>query len=246
MVEKQRSGKNHSKITRPLSIVLFSVGILLGMALAGSAAWADFEAEYYGFQRMADRSLRGLRCPVLMTRSETGTVTLTLKNPTDKPLEFMARAALSNPGPAKVERQTLTVGPGEKGQLHWTVTSDNIDLGFFIFVQMSTYPVDTIPFRAMACGIVVLPLPGATGTQVFALTLIASLLCMAVGLGLWEAANRPSLGRWPAATWAMRFLAVIVLAAMLTSFLGWWGVAGVCLVIAVLMIVVSVSVVLSQ
>jgi hypothetical protein len=240
MTEKSR------KIMRFLSILFFSGGVLLGMALAGSAAWADLEAKFYGFEKMGDRPLSGLSCPVMMTKSETETITVTLTDPTDKPLQLMARADISNPIQIRTERKTLSLAPGEKNQLSWAVTSDDIDLKFFIFAKVSTYPTAAFPFRESTCGIVVVNLPGLTGNQVFAFTLAASLLCIAVGLVLWEVSNRPLQGQRLHITYAMRFLTVVILAQMLCSFRGWWMLGGILLVVAVLMIVVTISLVLSQ
>jgi hypothetical protein len=246
MTEKKGSRTRTRQIIRFLSILLFSAGILLGLALAGSAAWADLEAKFYGFEKMGDQALSGLRCPVVMTASETGTVSVTLTDPTDKPLQLMARADISNPIQIRTERKTLSLAPGEKNQLSWAVTSDDVDLDFFIFVKVSTYPTAASPFRESTCGIVVVNLPSLTGNQVFAVTLAASLLSIAIGLVLWEVSSRPLQGRTLHITYAMRFLTVVILAQMLVSFRGWWVLGGIFLVVAVLVIVVTVSLVLSQ
>jgi hypothetical protein len=246
MTEKKGSHTKTRRIIRSLSILLFSAGVLLGVALAGSAAWADLEAKFYGFEKMGDKPLGGLRCPVVMTTSETRTISVTLTDPTDKPLQLMARADISNRIQIRTERKTLSLAPGEKNQLSWLVSSADIDLGFFIFAKVSTYPVAAFPFRESTCGIVVVNLPSLTGNQVFTFTLVASLLSIAIGLLLWEVSNRPLQGRTLHITYAMRFLTAVILAQMLISFSGWWVLGGILLVVAVLLIVVTVSLVLSQ
>lgn len=226
-----------AKIKRSAGMMLFSLGILLGMALAGGAAWADFEAVFYGFHKLADKPLPGLRCPVLMTFSETGTVAATFANPADRPIQLMVRTDVSGRARMRSERTTLALAPGETKQAHWIVTSDDIDLGFFIFVQVSSYPAYPLPFRGSTCGILVLNLPLLTGGQIFAFTLVTSLLGIVVGLSLWQASHRPLVGRSVTVMLAMRFLAMVVLLGMFAAFRGEWLFSGLLLVIAVLMVV---------
>jgi hypothetical protein len=224
------------RLSRSLGAVFYLIGILLALVLAGGAAWADFEAEYYGFDRMANKALRTLRCPVLMAASETGHISATFSNSTERSIQLMVRADFSNPGPPRSVRTTLPLAPGERKQLEWAVTSDNVDLGWFIFARVYTYPAYPYPFRQGTCGIIVINLAGLTGSQVFALMITASLLGILVGLGLWERSKGPSGGRRLGTTSAMRFLAVIVLLALLTSLMGWWGIAGLFVVVALLLL----------
>jgi len=78
-----------------LGILLFAVGVLLGLALAVGATWADTEAAFYGFHSYADRSLTGVACPVLVTGTEQGQVVGTFRNPSDRPLQLQVLAELS-------------------------------------------------------------------------------------------------------------------------------------------------------
>lgn len=228
--------RKRNRVMRAVGLVLFSVGILPGMALAGGAAWADFEARYYGFAQMADQPLRGVECPILMTTHETGTVSATFKNPSQKPMQLLVRADISNPGPVIVERGRLSLAPGERKTYRWTVNSADIDLGFFIFVKVANYPAYPLRFRETMCGILVLNLPHLTGNQVLNLALAVSLLSILLGLALWEAAHRPLEGRPRQTLFAMAFLAVTVLAGMLASFVGAWALGGVLVLLAVLLI----------
>jgi len=130
----------------------------------------------------------------------------------------------------------LPLQPGEKGQLSWAVTSDNVDLGRFAFVHVVAFPAYPLKFREMTCGILVLGPGPLTGGQVVNIVLVASVLCLAGGLALWSASRGPVQGRRATTAGAMRFLALVVLGAMLASLLGAWAVGIALVAIALLMI----------
>jgi hypothetical protein len=229
--------KSRKKTARSVGVLVFSIGTLLGLALAGAATWGDLEAAFYGFQKMGDKPLRTLKCPVIMTSSETGEISATFKNPQDRPVQLMLRTDLSGPT-LTTERTRLALAPGERKQADWTVTRDNIDLRYFIFAQVSSYPVYPFPFRQATCGIMVMNLPGLSGNQIVTWTLVASMLDLLVGLGLWQAGNPSLPGRRQQTTYAMRILAVIVLAAIFIAFRGWWLAGLLLFLLAIIMIVV--------
>jgi hypothetical protein len=235
-----------TQVYRGLGFALLWFGILLAMALASVGTLADLEAAFYGFPWWAEESLPGFRCPILMTRSETGTISVTLKNPTDRTIPFLAHADISTTGPTREVRTKVEVAPGEKKRVDWTVTSADVDLGFFIFANGWTNPAYPYPYRQSMCGILVLDVPGLTGQQIFALTLLVSLSSMVGGMCLWIAGNRPLKGRRRSAAAGMALLALVVLVALLASILGAWMAGIVLLALAVLMITVLLFYILTD
>jgi hypothetical protein len=234
------------KLSRALGFTLLWLGILLAMSVALAGTMADLEASFYGFPLWAEAPLPGFRCPVLMTKWETGTVSLTLKNSTDKPIPFTARAEISTEGPTRQVRTQVEVAPGGKERVEWSVTSADIDLGFFVFVNAMTNPAYPYPYRQSMCGILVLDVPGLTGNQIFALTLLIGMLSMVGGMRLWVVGSRPLEGRRRSATAAMTFLAVVVLAALVVSILGAWMAGVILLALAVLTILSTLFLVLAD
>jgi len=212
---------SRKRTLRILGLLLFAIGILLGMALAGVMAWADLEAQFYGFENLTQKRLGSLRCPPILTTAETGEIAATVANPVEKTLQLMVHAAVSGPGPLREEKALVSLAPLEKRQLTWTVTSDDVDLGFFIFAKVYTYPAYQSPMREAACGILMLRLPLLSGTQVLLLTLAISLLCIVAGLWLWRA-DKPLVKYADALTTAMLFLSGTVLLAIVVSSQGWW------------------------
>jgi len=228
--------KTRKRIMRLVGILLFWVGVLLGMALAAGAVWADIEATFYGFSKMGDEPLN-LKCPIFVTAAEPGQFASTFKNPTQKPMQIMARTDVSGSGGIRTARTTVTLAPGEKTQLRWPVTSEDVDLGFFILAKVSSFPAYPFPFRESMCGMLFIRTTALSGNQIFVISVVASLLCMGVGLVLWQVSNRPLKGRLVSATWAMRVLAAIVVIGMFVAFQGWWAVGIIAIVLMVLMIV---------
>ena len=228
--------KSQKKTMRFLGILFFWIGILLGMALAGGAVWADIEATFYGFEEMGDKSL-SLRCPTFVTDAEPGQFASTFKNPNDKQMELMVRTDVSGHGGIRTERTTVTLPPRGKEKVRWSVTSEDVDLGFFVFARVSSFPAYPLPFRESTCGMLFIRTTALTGSQIFVLSVVTSLLSMAAGLALWQVSHQPLQGRTQSATWAMRILAAIVVVGMFVGFQGWWAIGIITIVLMVLMIV---------
>lgn len=209
-------------IIRILGICLFVVGVTLGMLLFGSAVWADLESSFYGFEEMGGGRLPGLDCPILMTTSDIQSVGATFKNPNDIPIDFMVRADFSNKGLFRIEREMLSLDANKSKKVEWQVSSEDIDMDYFIFAQVSNYPAQELPFRQSTCGIVVINLPQLSGKLVFSVTLIIILVGIVGGLAIWEASSRPTTGKIQDTTRAMKTLGILVLLGMLVSFMGSW------------------------
>jgi len=228
--------KIRKKIMRLLGILLFWVGVLLGVALAAGAVWADIEATFYGFTKMGDKPLN-LKCPVFVTAAEPGQFASTFKNPNDKQMELMVRTDVSGYGGIRTARTTITLAPGEKEKVRWPVTSEDVDLGFFILAQVSSYPAYPLPFRESMCGMLFIKTTALTGNQIFVLLVVVSLLSMAAGLVLWQVSHQQLKGQVSSATWAMRILVAIVVIGMFVAFQGWWALGVIAIALMLLMIV---------
>jgi hypothetical protein len=230
------------KLLRTLGIIFFSIGILVGMAMFILMNWANYEAYFYfGYTAPADKTLATLRCPLLMTTSETGTVTISITNSTDRDLSPLIRTEISSFGAARSERTNYPLAAGETRRLSWTVTSGDIVFGHLIMARVFVYNTFTLPSRASTCGTMVINLPGLTGFQLFVIVLAFSLACMAAGWSLWLTGSRPLLADGLIATWAMSIFTAVVLLGILAGCIGWWGVGLICCVASVLLIITVVG-----
>jgi hypothetical protein len=225
-VDRTEDTVNRGRALRVLGLLLFAFGILLGMALSGAAIWSDLEAEMFdaSLTGLGGAQFRGLSCPVLITAAGPGTVTANVKNPLDRPVELKFRVHFTQGFVTLIREEEVLVplDPGERARLQWTVNSEDAAWGRFILVKIYSFPRSTLRAELGSCGILVLDIDFLSGNQALALTLAASLLGMAGGLGLCV------LGRHPADTVAREVarallaLALAVVVTVVVSLLGSW------------------------
>lgn len=222
-----------------LPIMLFAVGVVIGLALAILATWPDFEASSYEFARNTNTPLNGLRCPILLNRNEMGTVSLTVSNTTDKLLTPSVKTQISTRGEPNSFLESFRLAAGQAKKLEWSIGPENIDLSYFIFVKTLVYASYPIPNREATCGTFIMDLP--LGGTAF-LILMATLSLTGMGSGLYilnrinQRSERTELNLRP-----MYFLAVLILLALIVSFMGWWIQSIVVIVIAILTAVVLLN-----
>jgi hypothetical protein len=214
------------------AMILFVLGALSGLFLMSIATWGDYESTSYGFAQRANGRLRGLNCPILLTRNETGMILLRLSNRTDRVLHPSVRTELSAEFEPQVFNEFVELSPGETRELEWTVGSENIDLGNFILASVQAYAYYPNPNLQTTCGILVVDLPGR-GLNIVVILGVSSLIGM--GLGLYsmkkgQFRNESMSNRWN----ALRVLAVVIAGGIVLSFVGSWLPSVVLLVVALL------------
>lgn len=221
------------KFLRILSIILFLIGILVGLAFEVIAVFSDVESTLY-FPSPYDRRLNSLHCPVLVAQGETGKISASFTNSLNKVISPTLRAEISTKlMPETVDTQ-VSINPGETKRVEWDVTEENIDLGYFIFARVYTPLVYPIPARVATCGILVVSLAGLTGGQLTAILVTLSVVGILGGLILWPLSTLQT-ERISGLTNGMRFLGVIVVLGIVASLLGWWwGISGILLAIGFL------------
>lgn len=212
------------RLTPPLAILVFSLGLLLGMALFGGLIWSDFETLFFDPAWRYDTPLRSLRCPVMITTGETGLVSVRVSNPLDRPTERYLRVNMTAGSILRVKEFTevVVLDPGESARVRWAVTPDDAVYGRFIMVNAVLRARYGLPTRQSSCGIIVVDVPYLTGHQVFGLALGVSLLTMAAGYVLWMKADPPLSARRLRAARAMMALAGGVVAGIVLGLLGLW------------------------
>jgi len=217
------------KLFRTLGIILFCAGVLAGMVMFILMNWAYFEASFYfGYSAPADKTLTNLRCPLVMTTSDTGEVTMSVTNTTKMDLSIQVQTELSYYGATTLVNTAYPVSAGETRSLSWPVTSDNLVFGHLVMAHVYQFSAYTLPSRTNTCGTVMVALPGVTGMEVFISMLVFSLGGLAAGWGLWLAGNRPLQREGIIATRAMTFFTIIVVLGLLGGILGWWVLGLIC------------------
>ncbi len=134
--------KKHSKTTDIISLIVFSIGAMIGIAFNGLAAWADFEASLFDSALRGDDQLSGLRCPVFIGSNETGRLSAEIKNPLDRTIAPKIRAHVSDGFVSLLREidQQPSLAPGATQTLEWTVTPADAVWGRFILFRAYQYP----------------------------------------------------------------------------------------------------------
>ena len=215
-----------------LAFFTYAVGVLIGLTLIGIATWGDYESTSYGFARRSSEQLRGVSCPILLTRHETGTISLKVSNPTDRLMHPSVRTEISPEDELYIVTESVTLAPGESKRLEWAVGPENIDLGNFILASVQVYGTYPIPSRESTCGIFIVDLPGRGRDILIALSLFGMI---ALGGGLYLMNKSGFRTDRPAIPWnGILFLAVVIVCGCILSFTGAWLIAVVFLVVALL------------
>ena len=150
---------------------LFSIGIIMGFILSSVIVWGDLEASLFTSGMRADKSLSTLKCPIVITASETGKITAVLNNPTEKTMERFMVANISE-GYATLVREiktNLPIPPEEKQKVEWKIYPE--DAAFderVILFRVYINPKYPHPSLGANCGVVRVNIEGVTGNQIVA------------------------------------------------------------------------------
>jgi len=213
-----------TKATRYLGLALFLFGALIALACAGIIAWGDMEATLFDSAIVPEKTLNTLKCPVMMTKVETATVSAAFANPVDRPLYFSVRAHFSQGYVTWIreERTSFSLEPGERQRLEWAVSSEDAAFKNIVLVRVHAQTNGPLPYRSGACGIVVIPLSFLTGGLVFGILAAVSLVSMGGGIALWVFSQDPWGRQGVAVTRAMGTVAGILVIAVIVGLLGMW------------------------
>lgn len=235
---------NHKKIFKVAGGLLLTIGIILGFILSSLMVWGDLEASLFTSGLRADKSLSTLKCPVVITTSETGTISATLKNPTEKTLERYLIANVSE-GYASLVREirtNLPIPPEEKQKVEWKIYPE--DAAFnerVILFRVYINPRHPHPSLGANCGVVKVNLQGVTGNQIVASTAMLTLASIGGGAAMVEFGNRPTKARSRSTINSAYALAGIVIGAGILGYLGMWVLGVGILAVAVLMLGIFVT-----
>jgi hypothetical protein len=233
--------KRAFKITGGLLIVF---GIILGFLLSSVMVWGDLEGSLFTTGLRPDKSLSTLRCPIIITNSETGIIYATLNNPTQKTLERYLIANISE-GYATLVREirtNLPIPPEEKQKVEWKISPK--DAAFeqrVILFRVFINPRYPYPSLGGDCGVVKLNIQGVTGNQLVGIAALLSFVSIGFGTGMVEYGIRPNKGRSRSALNSVYALVGIVIGSGILGYLGFWVPGLVLLAISAIMILVIVA-----
>ena len=225
-----------NKRISPFVSLSYVVGVVLGLYLVVVSTWADFEAAFYGFSRLAEAGLRGFSCPVLIARDEMSSISLRISNTTDSMISPVIKTEISTSLVVQEFQEGLELAPGESKKLTWAVGPENIDLGNFIFAKALVFSAYPLPNREATCGVYVINLPGS-GRVILSVLVVLSLLGM--GWGLYGLNKTERSNAWlENHIRAMLFLTLVIVVGMVVSFWGGWVPSILLLAVSLLLIII--------
>lgn len=232
------------KILRTISILIFSVGVIIGLGLTVLAVWADLEGSLFSSGITREAGLPSLKCPVMITADEIGIVRATIENTLDRKSTRRVFADFSQGYVTLVreEKDLFSLEAGESRELEWTVSPE--DAAFnkrVILARIKSFGGYPSPDRQGSCGILVFNVNGISGNQLLVILVVTSLALMAVGIGTsfrfhpaGQRGNRRLMR-------AMIALAIFVILGLASILLSWWVIGLIILVISILLIGAIIS-----
>jgi hypothetical protein len=225
-------------------ILLLAVGILLGTALVGLATWGDLETVLLFPPPTADKELLNLRCPILISSNETGTVYANYRNPSSYTTTPFVVITISQGSTIILDDFTShpTIPPGTTQKLSWAVVPGEAAFrGSLILVRVFINRSYPLPSRDSTCGISVFNLGGLTGEQVVYGSFIVSLIGMLAGTFWWLRIYKSMPGQRDTLIGGIMFIEVVVILGLIASWFGWWVFGLVSFGITVLLIVILLA-----
>lgn len=205
---------------------LFALGVLLTFTLIALMTWADVEAISYGFPRVGSEPMRGLTCPPLVTRAENASVTVALRNTTDRPLHPLVQLHISTDDLSRWRTftQRVDLAPGERKTFSWDFEGADVVLNNFVLVKAYTFATYPMPNTEGSCGSFILDIPWMPGSVLLGLWTAAGLAFLSAGLWMSETGRRLSAQKG-GMVMARRVLAALAVIGLVAAYASWWPVS---------------------
>lgn len=228
---------------RNLGIVLYCVGVLLGLVVLGVSVYGDFEGSLFDFPHVAGKSIRPFSCPLLIDSDEVGIVQATVRNESPERIQRTITANFTQVSSTSIREEPyhLTFEPNESQDIYWFVSGEDALDSHLILVNVFASALQSTPAGEAGCGVFVFDLPGRlTGTQVTVFILVVSFVFMFGGAYLWRLFKKPKKKIKREETWSIIGVIVIILAGLVTDYFGLFGLTVVIFYSAMLLVGVLV------
>jgi hypothetical protein len=221
-----------------IALLIFTIGMAIGLVFSGLALWANLESQaFWGYPESIsydskltrEADISRLKCPVLLTDGEIGTVKLQVRNPNEAPTRAWINAHISMPGKLEnmVRRTRSTfLEPGGESELRWQVTTDNTIHNHMILVRVFLKLTEFHPpAQTRNCGIVSANLWGLSSLQIILGTLASSLSLMVGGAYTWWRASSETMKKSNLVLKTILVLGALTTISLISSLLRLWVVA---------------------
>lgn len=225
-----------------LSLALYGLGLILGVAVIAVAAWGGMESAFFDHVPNSDKILTSLRCPMLISDQETATIGVTITNPSQYKVNPGVTANISA-GYFTVSEEysdRIMLDPGQSAQMTWQASVANAAYNrSLIFVHVSISPSYPLEAANGTCGIVVLKLGGIRGQLLLDSVAVLAMLLVAAGLWIWHRQHSTDRNlKMRSLNNGLRALALVLLLGVLLSFLKLWFLGVLSLVVVILLVII--------
>jgi hypothetical protein len=203
------------------AILLFLMGIFLEIAISSGVLWGEVETRLYTSQ--SDAMGLAIKCPLILSPRETGTISTVISNSLDEEVLPMVTAEISRQGAPQETSETLTLAPHASKAMQWQVDASNIIFGRLILINISQRNYRNLPAREGYCGILFLNILGLNGRLILILFCVISLLCIISGSTAWLRFHTPMKEHDKAFARPFASLAVLATLGLIAALLRWWG-----------------------
>lgn len=224
----QKGNRDKAGWGRLIGVVLFTIGVILGMFIIGVSVYADFEATLFEVSIASDQVIRPILCPIFISRNETGLVTTTLKNSDENIREYRIRAYISKGHLILIRKleNIMQLDPGQSQKIAWEIYPEDAAFNHLILVKVLVVNTGRNTTQKGSCGVVVLNLPGELkGQHLFLVLFVSALVFLVSGANLWLKYGRSYTGRRLEATRSILGLGGLILVGLASAAFGLWELA---------------------
>lgn len=235
---------NPKKGRQAIGLIIFFIGLLVGLFFNGLAIWGDlesmsfwgvYEAASYESEQEMDARLHNLSCPILITTQETAQISMSVSNKLDEPVEVLVQADISTPedfSRIQSDRQEILLEPGEQRDFNWTARPEDRLYDQLILSRVYLYRgLQYGVARTDNCGILVIDPPGLSSNQIITFTAALSLIGLAAGYYLWFVSSWPHRQRGRHLAIGLALIGGTVVAGIIANLTGAFLVASALLVL---------------
>lgn len=232
-----------SKIYFISGIVLFSLGLIIGLFLWTGSVWADLEGYMFQPATHAEKSEYYLDCPNLITKSDFGVISIGIENEFDKDVKKLVRGYKSLGYVIYVasDETSLELKPGDSEVLHWYFYPEDAAWNRFILFRVNIISSRGVGLTTASCGIMLINVPFLNSNQFFLLSLLLGIVFIGSGIFL---VYKSSMLREKKNFYFERLMSAItgvLIVGLLLAFFGQWLVAGLLLIGVYLFLVVIIT-----
>ena len=239
-MKQRKTGKT---LGTAASVVLFLAGAAISVTLLVIATWADLEASVFDSSIKAEKSLRTISCPMIMTTSEVGQVEASFTNTYERTIKPAVRVHISDGYVTymREENAKFELAPEETKRLSWTVLPEDAAFGQFILVKVYRFQFNQIPSYQATCGIFVMDFDGLSGAQIAWAAFGLGFIGLAGGTTSFALIERPLKHKRKSIASAMIVFNLFLLLGFAFSYLGFWLLGVITLVAMILIVLGSVA-----